>query len=201
MELQFTHALRTLDKIFSDVSTKLRIPFRYALIGGLAVSAWGVIRATEDIDLLADSEPSPLRRPDLRRPIAASVEQHEGKAEWRVGDPEDPVPLLLRVTLPRPAHDVGADILWAHKAWQREALIRRIALTVSRMKVFVLHPEDLVLMKLEAGGPQDLLDVEELLVKRPRELNVHRLQRKAAQVTLGTELQQCLQRSRGKTRK
>lgn len=196
MELQFTHALRTLNKIFSDVSAKLRVPFRYALIGGLAVSAWGVIRATEDIDLLADSEPSPLRSPDLRRPIAACVEKHKGKAEWRVGDPEDPVPLLLRVTLPRPAHDVGADILWAHKAWQREALIRRIALTVSRTKVFVLHPEDLVLMKLEAGGPQDLLDVEELLSKPPPELNIRRLQRKAAQLRVDADLSNCLQRSR-----
>jgi hypothetical protein len=201
MELQFTHALRTLDKIFSDVSAKLRIPFRYALIGGLAVSAWGVIRATEDIDLLADSEPSPLRSPDLRRPIATCVETHEGKAEWRVGDPEDPVPLLLRVTLPRPAQDVGADILWAHKAWQREALIRRVPLSVSRMKVFVLHAQDLVLMKLEAGGPQDLLDVEELLSKRLPELNIRRLQRKAAQLGLGTELRRCLQRRGEKTRK
>jgi len=61
MEGRFGPALRTLQRLLQDASLALHIPIRFALIGGLAVSAWGVIRATQDIDLLADSSPSPLR--------------------------------------------------------------------------------------------------------------------------------------------
>jgi hypothetical protein len=34
----------------------LRIP--YAIVGGLAVSAWGVVRSTKDVDLYAELEAS-----------------------------------------------------------------------------------------------------------------------------------------------
>ena len=122
-------------------------------------------------------------------------------AEWRVGGTDDPIPLLLRVGMPRPAYGLGADILWAHKRWQREALQRTIALRVSRMEVFVLHPEDLILMKLEAGGPQDLLDVETLLSNPPAELDLKRLKDKAVQLRLAARLEKCLEVSRGKPRR
>jgi hypothetical protein len=35
--------------------------------------------------------------------------------EWRVGDSDDPIPLLLRVNLPQNLGEPRADILWAHK--------------------------------------------------------------------------------------
>lgn len=60
MERRFAPALRRLQKLFQDASRALHIPIRFALIGGLAVSAWGIVRATEDVDFLADSDPSPL---------------------------------------------------------------------------------------------------------------------------------------------
>ncbi len=198
MEPRFSRALRTLHKLLPDASDKLQVSIRFALIGGLAMSAWGAIRATEDIDLLADSTPSPLRNLAFRDSLKRLLEGCGCKCEWRVGETDDPIPLLLRMTLSVPAHHLTADILWAHKRWQREALARMITVTVSRMKVFVLHPEDIILLKLEAGGPQDLLDIEELLFRAPPELNLRRLRRKAAQLRLGTELSKCLRRIRGR---
>lgn len=124
------------------------------------------------------------------------LEKRGCRAEWRVGEPDDPIPLLLRVRLPRSVRPLGADILWAHKSWQREALSRRIAIKISRLQVYVLHPEDLILMKLEAGGPQDLLDVERLLSNVPPELNLTRLERKASHLRLGTALKRCVRHTR-----
>ena len=117
-------ALRTLRKLFQDASLSLRVPVHYALIGGLAVSAWGVVRATQDIDVLADSHPSPLRNLAIQRRLQKFLEQRGCMAEWRIGEPDDPIPLLLRLELPSPL-GLGADILWVHKRWQREALSRR----------------------------------------------------------------------------
>lgn len=192
MEQRFAPALRTLHRLLRDASTVLQTPIHFALIGGLALSAWGVVRATQDVDLLADSSPSPLRNLTLRGRLQRFLERRRCRVEWRVGEPDDPIPLLLRLRLPRPAHDLTADILWAHKRWQREALSRKVTIRVSRFEVFVLHPEDLILMKLEAGGPQDLLDVEALLSNPLQELSFRRLKQKASQLGLGTQLQRCL---------
>jgi len=192
MEQRFARALRTVQTLLEQVALTLQVPIPFALIGGLAVSAWGAVRATQDIDLLADSNPSPLGNLHLRSDLKKFLEKKGCVAEWRLGDVDDPIPLLLRLELPRPLHPLGADILWAHKLWQREALLRKVAVKVSRFEVFVLHPEDLILMKLEAGGPQDLLDVRALLSNPPPELNRHRLKRKAAQLRLSSALERCL---------
>jgi hypothetical protein len=200
MERRFAPALRTLQKLFRDASHALQIPIRFALIGGLAVSAWGIVRATQDIDFLADSDPSPLRDLALRGRLQKFWEQRGSAVEWRSGGADDPIPLLLRLGLPRRAGGMAADVLWAHKRWQQEALLRTVTLRVSRLGVLVLHPEDLVLMKLEAGGPQDLLDVEGLISNPPPELNLSSLKRKALRLRLASVLDEYLNRSRKKPR-
>lgn len=195
MEQRFAPALRTVQKLVEEASLTLQIPISFALIGGLAVSAWGAIRATQDIDILADSDPSPLRNLRLRADLKRFLEKQGCTAEWRAGEAEDPIPLLLRLQLPRRLRRLGADILWVHKRWQREALARRIAIEVSGLQVFVLHPEDLILMKLDAGGPKDLLDVQELLGSPPPELDLRQLRRKALQLRLGLALNKCLRQA------
>lgn len=198
MEQRFAPALRTLQQLLRDASISLQTPIHFALIGGLALSAWGVVRATQDVDLLADSNPSPLRDLMLRGRLQRFLERRRCRAEWRVGEPDDPIPLLLRLNLPPPAHGLVADIIWAHKRWQREALSRKVAIKVSRIEVSVLHPEDLILMKLDAGGPQDLLDVEALLSNPFQELPLRHLKRKASQLGLERHLERCLNAGRKK---
>jgi len=171
---------------------------KFALIGGLSVAAWGAVRATEDIDFLMDNQPSPIGDLGLRKTLENYLEHQGCHVQWRVGDYDDPIPLLLRLDLPRAYGKLGADILWAHKRWQRDALKRAITVTVSRHRVRVLHPEDLILLKLEAGGPQDLLDVHRLLADPPTELNVYRLKETATRLRLGRILERCLQDVRRK---
>ncbi|MBI3303405.1 MAG: hypothetical protein HYZ72_15180 [Deltaproteobacteria bacterium] len=194
MAQRFASALRTLGKLFQDASADLAIQIRFALIGGLAVSAWGRVRATQDIDVLADSDPSPIQDRALRVRLTAFWEARGCAVEWRAGTVDDPIALLLRLGLPRRVR-MTADILWAQKQWQREALKRACSVRVSRATVFVLHPEDLILMKLEAGGPQDLLDVEGILSTKPPELDRERLTQAAARLRLKTLLDKCMRRA------
>lgn len=192
MEPQFAPALSRLQFLLTSASHDLKIPIQFALIGGLSVAAWGLVRATEDIDLLADSNPSPIGEINLRDQLKRFFERHRCQIEWRVGGHDDPIPLLLRVGLPRFYGRLGADILWAHKRWQREALTRSIKVKLSRRRVPVLHPEDLILLKLEAGGPKDFADVEGLLAEPPPQLNVERLKEAAARLRLQRALEKCL---------
>lgn len=195
MEQHFAPALSKLHQLLERASFELKTPIRFALIGGLAVSTWGAIRSTRDIDLLADSDPSPITDPRLRDVLKRFFEKRRCTVEWRVGDFEDPIPLILRVSLATKSTEAAADILWAHTRWHQAALERRVEVKSGRLRVFVLHPEDLILMKLDAGGPQDLLDVQALLSYRPPEVNLARLNRKAARLRLRKLLEDCLRQA------
>ena len=189
MDLRLAPALRELNRLLA-AALDLNRQLRFALLGGLAVSTWGVIRATQDIGFLADSDPSPIRNLALRDKLVKFLERQNCRAAWR--DYDDPIPLLLKIELPATFGSVGADTLWAHKRWQREALERAVGVEVEGDNIPVLHPEDLILMKLEAGGPQDFLDVQQLLSVAPPQLSVGRLKETAAQLRLGRLLEKCL---------
>lgn len=75
MEQRFARALRKLQRLLRDASLSFQSPIRFALIGGLAVATWGAIRATQDIDLLADSDPSPLKDLDYRDRLETFLER------------------------------------------------------------------------------------------------------------------------------
>ncbi len=195
MTERFAPALSALDSLFQQTSSTLQLPFRFAVIGGLAVSTWGTVRATQDIDILADSTPSPIGTATLRKRISQLWEEKNWQHEWRIGAGDDPIPLLTHLVFPA-SRQLTADILWAHKQWQRNALKRTVTIQVARRPLSVIHPEDLVLLKLEAGGPQDLLDVEGVLATSPPELDLTRLRRSAARLRLNRDLKRCLQRSR-----
>lgn len=133
-----------------------RAGVRHALIGGLAVAAWGAPRATEDIDLLADATPSPELDAALR---AAGFEP-----EWRPGNADDPVPLLLR--LRDAAGGPEVDVVCTTRRWEREALGRAVRVPIpGGLEIPVAAVEDLIVLKLLAGGPGDLADVADLLTR------------------------------------
>jgi predicted nucleotidyltransferase len=192
MDQRLAPALRELRRLLLETGNQLQITLRFALLGGLAVSTWGVIRATQDIDIMADCDPSPIRDLALRAKMKQCLDENGCSIEWRVGDYDDPIPLLLRVKLSPAFRSVGVDILWAHKQWQREALLRAIAVDAEGTEIPVLHPEDLILMKLAAGGPQDLLDVKELLTVGQLHVDLDRLQKSARRLRLGKSLEKCM---------
>jgi len=148
----------TAERRFEDALARLVAVFQerrvsYALIGGLAVAAWGAPRATEDIDILADVSPSPE--------LDAALRAGGFDVEWRGGDPDDPIPLLLRL---RSASGPEIDVVCATRAWEREILNRSIPIRIPEgPETSVIAVEDLIVLKLMAGGPGDLADVVDLL--------------------------------------
>ena len=194
MTAHFAPALHALNSLFQQTSSALQVPCRFALIGGLAVSTWGTVRATQDVDVLADSIPSPIRTSTLRSRMSQLWEEKGWQHEWRIGAGDDPIPLLTHLVFPT-SSQLTTDVLWAHQQWQRNAIKRAISVRVARTQVPVIHPEDLILLKLEAGGPQDLLDIEGILAAPPPELDLTRLKRSAKRLRLSLALNRRLQRS------
>lgn len=138
---------------------------RFVLIGGFAVIAHGVARATLDVDVVV--EPSP----ESRIRLAAVMDELEAPAlvEDIAGfhtdlDPRDPFDLargiMIRIPTPHGILDLVNRPLgapdWAHLAAAAGTA------EIDGAQILVAGREDLLAMKRASGRPQDLLDVAEL---------------------------------------
>ena len=128
----------------------------HALIGALALSAYGVNRATLDLDLFTTdiSCLMPEFWADLRsRGVAVEV---------RKGDLTDPLAGVVRFQAPG---EGPIDVVVGKFAWQTRVLERAEPIGGT----LVVRAADLVLLKLYAGGLQDAWDVQQLLARPFRE--------------------------------
>lgn len=125
---------------------------RHALIGALALSAYGVNRATVDLDLLvADAA---CLQPDLW----SGLRSRGIAVEIRRGDLTDPLAGVVRC---QAAGESPLDVVVGKFAWQARLLERAQPLGGTP----VVRAADLILLKLYAGGFQDAWDVQQLLAR------------------------------------
>lgn len=120
----------------------------HALIGAAALAARGIARSTYDIDLLTTD----LRVLDPRVWTTLPTDA----VDIRRGDADDPLAGVVRITL---TTNRPVDVVIGKHPWQERAVVRAEAIGSTR----VVLARDLVLLKLYAGGTQDLWDVRELL--------------------------------------
>lgn len=125
-----------------------------ALIGGVALAVHGITRYTEDADLLsADGRV-------LSEGFWEILRTRGDHVEVRRGDFDDPLRGVVRLSA---AGEKPVDVVVGRSAWHEQVLSRRRTLHVAGEELPVVDPADLVLLKLEAGGLQDILDVRLLL--------------------------------------
>ena len=174
-----SEALRTIIPVLDA----LQIP--YALIGGLALAPHNVVRATEDLDFLVDS--SSTASSDLAR----QFEARGFPSVARKGDIDDPIAAVVIVEIPSSTGNVRRDLILPARRWQREIIRKATPVAIEGTVVRVVRAQDLFLLKLYAGGPQDLLDAANLL---RMESPADRAAWKAAAVKLrmGNEYRRCL---------
>jgi len=123
----------------------------HALIGAAALAVRGIARSTFDIDLLTTDRR--VLDANLWTPLARTG----GAIDCRRGDADDPLAGVVRVSEPgqRPV-----DLIVGRHAWQARAVSRALGTGDGPP---VVTAADLILLKLYAGGTQDLWDVRELL--------------------------------------
>lgn len=128
---------------------------RYALIGAAALAAHGVARSTFDLDLLT-TEPA-VMDPSAWTGLASDPGI---LVTVRKGDAEDPLAGIVRIEA---AGQRAVDVVVGRWSWQAEAVAAARNVEVEGVNVPVVGPADLILLKLYAGGFQDLWDIEQLL--------------------------------------
>jgi len=138
-------ALLLLDVV--DLLTLQNIP--YAVVGALAASVHGAVRASMDTDLLLFA--GMQKAENLRR----DFDRAGFLTELTRGDLDDPIPGLLRL---RDAHDNQVDLLLGLRGMDPAALSRVIAVPFQGASLAFIGREDFIAMKVFAGGPLDLVD-------------------------------------------
>lgn len=135
--------------------------YAYAVMGGLAVRVHSIPRPTHDVDLTILIDRSKL--PELYQSL-----EHLGHTipeSYRRGwvDEVAGMPLIKVRTYVNESTGVDIDMFLAETSFQRSYLARRVEVAVKDKKLWVVTPEDLILLKLLASRPRDILDVADIL--------------------------------------
>ncbi len=127
----------------------------YALIGGFAVSAWGLPRATQDID------------------FAIAIDQADPQAlatfiggRYQAGEPDDPLRGVIAVSIEVEREPISLQLVCFPSFLTELVCTNVVTLSVLGCSVPVVSWPVLIILKLYAGGPHDILDVHQILNAR-----------------------------------
>lgn len=135
----------------------------YAVIGAIAASVHGIVRASFDADALVSVSRQKLK--ELAGEFAAGGFQ----TELRVGDLDDPIPALLAIS---DSHGNRVDLLGGLRGLQPAAFSRTIQVPFKGSTMQVIGREDFIAMKAFAGGPQDIADARNAILLGTDSLDV-----------------------------
>ena len=129
---------------------------RWAAIGALAVAYHGWIRASLDADALISLKGTGKA---VER-LAESLRAQGWKVELRIGDEEDPLGFVLRV---EDGNENQVDLIGGIRRLDPKFFERTIQDELDGMPLRIASPEDLVALKVFAGGPKDRDDAAGVL--------------------------------------
>lgn len=138
-----------LKKLFPILETH-NIP--YILIGGYAAAIWGNVRATKDIDFLLKIPGSEIQT------LIESLERNGFQIEYRRGSIGDPVQGVIRLKILLNGEMESIELILGIKRMPEDIFQRSETITLDDIEIPVISPEDLIILKLMAGGPIDLQD-------------------------------------------
>ena len=136
---------------------------RYALIGGLAASIRGRIRATEDLDLILLCS--------LEEALALVESLGESGFSPLIEGYEQVARSALLIPMIDSASGIQLDLAIGLSGFEKEIVERADPMIFEGHEIFVATPEDLVLLKILAGRPRDLQDVEGIVEIQAKQLD------------------------------
>ncbi len=123
---------------------------RYAIIGGLAVAVWGIVRNTLDIDIkvLGTNSDYESIREILRSKFPSAARENAPKDKYIFSVMVNNVIVDFFFTLP------GYDELIIERAGKHH---------IDGLTAWICTAEDVIIQKMTAGRPKDYLDVQAVL--------------------------------------
>jgi predicted nucleotidyltransferase len=143
----------------------------YAIVGAMAASVYGVIRASRDADALLSISVPALT--ELERTFR-SAGLH---TELRRGDFDDPIGAVLML---QDSFDNQVDLLVGIRGFDPEAFSRSIEVSLYGEPLKFVSLEDFIAMKLFASGLQDIADAKNAMESALEPLNLELLHKLAS---------------------
>lgn len=132
--------------------------YPYAIVGGIALAQWGVIRATLDVDikvLVPESDYTKVRS-DIRSVFPVSA-----RKEFETN------PLIVAVEI----DGINVDFLLALPGYEEEIIKHSTQRDLNGWSAWICSAEDLIIQKVVAGRSKDWMDIEALLIEQYGQLN------------------------------
>lgn len=121
----------------------------YAVVGAMAASVHGAVRASLDADVVLSL---PIQEAEaLERDFKAAG----FRTELARGDLEDPIPGLLRLS---DRYENRVDLLIGLRGMEPQAFSRVVEVPFQGETLKFIGREDFIAMKVFAGGPMDMID-------------------------------------------
>jgi predicted nucleotidyltransferase len=132
--------------LLDAIEVLAREGIEYAVIGAMAASIHGVVRASIDADVVLSL--GGRKGTDLEQQFKSAGFQ----TEYRLGGVDDPIPAVLQLS---DAFKNRVDLLVGLRGLEPDAFSRTIEVKFQGAAVRVISLEDFIAMKVFAGGPQD----------------------------------------------
>jgi len=142
----------------------------YAVIGALAASIHGAVRASMDADVLLSVETQRAKN------LEDGLKVGGFHTELMRGDFEDPIPGLLKVS---DSFGNRVDLLLGLKGTEPRAFSRVVEVPFQGSSLKFIGREDFIAMKVFAGGPVDLIDAKRAICAANNSLDLDLLRRVA----------------------
>lgn len=157
-----------------------RLGLDYVLVGGVAVSGWGVARTTQDVDVIVD----------LKEKDADRFAHEFAKSGFQVTVTDISAALRDRshFTIFDNHSTYRIDTKGAYEEAARETLASRKPILVEGVKTYLASPEDTIANKLLYGSEQDLRDAEGILARQSGKLDFDRLRKLCRKLGVTGEL-------------
>ena len=183
MTLSTPAQLSPLILAMADIFDRLKL--QHAFGGALANNYWGVVRATQDIDLL-------VLLPSLRFQELATVLGDAGFTMRTVDDAPAPVDVPRMVEEVRDRRlfavyrqGIKIEIFLPFLPLQNEILRRAVKLPFEGRPISVTTAEDLILLKMAFHRDKDLGDIRGILAVQKGKLDLNYLRRWTPQMMNG----------------
>ena len=132
--------------------------YRYAIVGGVALPQWGVVRATYDVDIK-------VLVPDVNYAAFRAVLREAFPQRAREHAPQDPLIVAVNID------GVTIDFLLALPGYEELIIERAVRRDLGGWSAWICSAEDLIIQKVTAGRGKDWPDVEALLIEQRGKLD------------------------------
>lgn len=158
--------------LLDAVDVLKRQNINYAVIGALAASVHGAVRASMDADAVLSMAVQQIKS------LEAAFQSAGFNVQLNRGDVSDPIAAVLQL---KDQYENRVDLLIGLRGMEPETFSRSIDIPFHGEGLKVVGREDFIAMKVFAGSPQDLIDARRALTAHRETLDMPLLQRLAKQ--------------------